>query len=151
MPHTLEKVQIVLRRKLESLGAFVWPEPESESEESEGSEEYDVSWTLKFRIKDITGKRPRDIDFTLVHFYDLDAFGEDWPEMEQVHTLIHTNGPLDPELVRETLMNPAKIDVYTNAEMLNFVWNDPQPEEDDTLRYFGTLDEYVDETESSSE
>jgi len=150
MPHTLEKVKIVLRRKLESLGAYVLPEDDSE-EELDTSDEYDVYWTLKFTIKDVTGKKPRDINFILIHFYDLDAFGEDWPEMEQVHTLIHTNGPLDPELVRETLINPAKIDVYTNSEMLNFVWNDPQSEEDDTLRYFGTLDEYVDETESSSE
>jgi hypothetical protein len=80
-----------------------------------------------------------------MHYYDLDAFGEDWPEMEQVHALIHTNGPLDPELVGDMLENSAKIDVHTTPEMLKYVWRvfEENPEETGELCYFGTLDEYV--------
>jgi len=154
MPHTLEKVKIVLHNKLTALGAIIEPEESDDSDEE--LDEYVECWTLKFSF--ITeGKRAKDRrtrSFTLVHFYDIDAFGDDWPEMEKANVLIHTNGPLDPELVRDMLPESDKTDVYATPEMLKYTWRvlDETPvDEHEDLSYFGTLDEYISESDEESD
>lgn len=177
MPHGLEKLQTVIRRKLQKLSATIFEEViknESSSDDEPGSDEssdlgYDADcWVLKFTMiekldprdektskKGKKAREPRTITFTLNYFYDIDPFGDSWPGMEDAHILVHTNGPLDPEVVGELVENPYNIDVYGTREMLESVWEinlgDMEPiNEGSDIYLYGNLGDYL-AGESSSE
>jgi hypothetical protein len=172
MPHNLEKLQMVLRRKLQKIGANIFEDTiktDSSSDEklSEGlSEGYDAEcWILKFTMveridpreerikKGKKAREPRIITFTLNYFYDIDPFGDSWPSMEDAHILLHTNGPLDPEIVGELVENPYNIEVYGTREMLENVWHisdeiNPINEGSDIYLY-GNLGDHLAQNDSS--
>jgi hypothetical protein len=165
MPHGLEKLQIVIKHRLIELGAIIDPNEEIIDESSSSSDEsgYDAEcWVLKFSIetkkeKKLKHSEPHVTKFTLTYFYDIDAFDGDWPEMEPADILIHTNGPLDPEIVAETVENPYEVDVYGTREMLRDVWGDKGEietiDDNSDLCLFGNLGDYiagVDESSSDS-
>lgn len=169
MPHSLEKLQIVLKDKLKNLGAVIDETSETVIEEPSSSDDesgYDVDcWIVKFSIEYLAdedkrrkkGKEPKTISlqFKLTYFYDLDPFGEEWPSMEPINVLIHTNGPLDPVTVSMILtdndQNPYDLDVYATQEMIDEHWKVPGEPIDDKseLCFIGNLGEYLAEHSSS--
>lgn len=176
MPHGLEKLQMVLKRKLIEAGATILEETvKNESSSDEAPDDdcssdlgYDADcWILKFTMvekiddaKSRKGKKtkePQIITFTLNYFYDIDAFGDSWPSMEDAHVLIHTNGPLDPEIVGELVENPYNVDVYGTREMLEDVWKvnlgelNPICEGSDIYLYNNLGDHLAGESDSDSD
>lgn len=169
MPHGLEKLQIVLKNKLKQMGAIIDETSEAVIEESSSSDDesgYDVDcWIIKFSIQYLAetdkrrkkGKDPKtiSIQFKLTYFYDLDAFGEEWPSMEPINVLIHTNGPLDPitvsMILEENDQNPYDLDVYATKEMIKDHWKSPvEPIDDNTdLCFVGNLGDYLADNLSS--
>lgn len=176
MPHGLEKLQIVLRRKLKKLGAIIdtttegsdpgdLENPESDSSESDSSGYDPDSWTIKFSLpstsKDSKTEKasktknnkkneptePPMTKFTLT-YYDLDPFGDLWPDMDDAHILIHTNGPLDPDIIAEFVDNPY---LYGTQDMLKTIWKADFLEpinEGSNIYFYGPVDEYFDTSTS---
>lgn len=165
MPHSLEKIQSNLTQQLIKMGAVI---DETvildESSESDSESGYDAScWIIKFSITE-QAERGRKIKkreelrvtkFTLTYFYDIDAFGEEWPSMEPINVLIHTNGPLDPEIVGDLLETPYEIDVCATREMIENVWKgsikDMEPIDTGIDLYMFNLGEFLADDSSSDD
>lgn len=160
MPHGLEKLQTVLLQKLKKIATICEENPNS-------SDDLDY-WILKFTVENAQTKQTKQTKskksnkefqtttFTLNYYYDIDPFGDFWPEMDDAHVLLHTNGPLDPEIVGELVENPYNINVYGTRDIFENIWkvhlnNIELIDDESDIYLYGSLGDHLTHDSSNDE
>lgn len=127
MPMCMEKVQIYIKKYLQTkyeVREFEEAEEVEEAEDSTDDSSYDDEhWYLKWKMNNRT--------YTLYYYYGFDPFGDYWPDrIEDIDSFIHTNGSINleegvnVELLQERCEDA---DVYATLEIAKKFW--PESEE----------------------